>query len=95
MRAKEAKTEKRAKVADVLAVGREGSGKRKSRKKRKSGAADEKRGRVLGENRGDEVGIGGVGMGEPWSVQARVQSQVKDRSVAAPALPVPIVSFTI
>jgi hypothetical protein len=79
MRVKAAKTEKKAKAVRGLGVG--------------AGDGQVKEGRVFEKPRLDGVGLGAVG--KPWAVQPGVESQAKDRSLAAPALPVPIASFNI
>lgn len=36
-----------------------------------------------------------AGAGKPWSFQAGVHGEARDRGIAPPALPIPIASFTI
>ena len=97
MREKAAKSERKSKGATVRGVGGDGSGKERDKGDRKGRRADgrEKSLKVFEKSRAVDVGFGVVGMGKPWSFRPGVQSQGKDRSVAPPALPVPIASFTI
>lgn len=97
MREKAAKTEKKSKGAAVRGVGGDGSVKEREKREREGRRAEgrEKSLKVFEKSRAVEVGFGEGGMGKPWSFRPGVQSQGKDRSVAPPALPVPIASFTI
>jgi hypothetical protein len=97
MKEKAAKSERKSKGAVVGGIGGDGSGKERDRRDREVRRAEgrEKSLKVFEKSRAVEVGFGVVGMGKPWSTRPGVESQGKDRSVAPPALPVPIASFTI
>jgi hypothetical protein len=97
MRAKAAKSEKKASGAAVRLGGGRGSSKERDRNggAASSSVGTEKPLKILQESRTQDAGFGVAGIGKAWSVQAGVQSQAKDRGVAPPALPVPIASFTI
>ena len=97
MRAKAAKTGKKSKGAAVRGSGGDGSGGREQRSGGRGSKAEgrEKASKEVERSRVGVVDLGIVGADRPWSVQPGVPSQAKDRSVAPPALPVPIASFII
>jgi hypothetical protein len=93
MRAKSAKREKREREAVARGTGAAiASGERTgvAGSRGREIVRDEKAQKVLEGRRLEEGGQGGNGA---W--RAGAQSPGKDRSVAPPALPVPIASFTI
>jgi hypothetical protein len=100
MRAKAAKSEKRKSEKRSKGFAARGGGGVGSRAEKvglgREGTREEVREKEgIEMSRVEEMGLGVVGLGKPWSVQAGIQSHARDRSVAPPALPVPIASFII
>jgi hypothetical protein len=101
IRAKLAKSVKKETNATITRGGeRAGSAKRKVvglafEEGKKGGGGGKEPGSELGKGRVDESVFGLTRSGMPWSFEAGVAGNARERSENPPALPVPIASFTI
>jgi len=95
MRAKAARSEKKAGPAAARVRGKAGSTKGKVALERKAETGMQKVLKVIENTSKNGVEQSFVGVGKPLSLQPAINSQNKDRGLVPPALPVPIASFTI